>query len=80
MVEVGLGLGFLPDMVTAHEVTCEGRPTNGLSRIQVGPPMTRRIVLASWKNAEICPSVEAFIDELRLHRTRYKSCSEPSLS
>ncbi len=76
MVEVGLGAGFLPDMVTSEEVLCDGShpPEGRLARIEVGPPLTRRIVLVTWRNLEMSRAVSAFIDELHVHGTQWKPC------
>ena len=74
MVEVGLGVAFLPDMVTSSDVACDGSARGRLARIDVGPPLTRRIGLVTWKNFELSRAAGAFIDELRLHGTRWKGC------
>lgn len=74
MVEVGLGVAFLPDMVTASDVACDGVASGRLARVVVGPPLTRRIALVTWKNFEMSRASTAFCDELRLHGTRWKGC------
>ncbi len=74
MVEVGLGVAFLPDMVTASDVSCDAQASGKLARIDVGPPLTRRIVLVTWKNFDMSRATKVFIDELRLHGTRWKGC------
>lgn len=76
MVEVGLGVALLPDMVTSPDVGCMGQPKGALARIEVGPGLTRRIVLVTWKQHEMTPAVAAFIDELRFHGSRWKGCVE----
>ena len=76
MVEAGLGIAFLPDMVTARGIPCEGYPLGPFSRVQVDPPLTRRIVLVTWKNFEPTPAVSAFIDELKEHGARWKDCRD----
>jgi DNA-binding transcriptional LysR family regulator len=74
MVEVGLGLGFLPNMVTAPYISCNKKIKGSLARIEVGPPLTRRIVLVSWKNYKMSPASKALIEELRLHGSQWKEC------
>ena len=74
MVEVGLGVAFLPDMVTSSDVACDGTAGGRLARIDVGPPLIRRICLVTWKNFELSRATRAFVDELRLHGTRWKGC------
>ncbi len=77
MVEIGMGVAFLPDMVTTPDVSCSGDLEGRLSRIEVGPPITRRIVLSTWKNAEMSRATRTFIEELRRHGSNWKSCTEP---
>jgi DNA-binding transcriptional LysR family regulator len=74
MVEAGLGVAFLPDMVTSRGIACEGRPLGTFSRIQVTPPLTRRIVLVTWKQVDPTPAVTAFINELRARGAVWKGC------
>ena len=80
MVEVGLGVAFLPEMVIAHDVACEGQPTGRLARVSVGPPLTRSIVLVTWKRQEMTPAVNAFVEELRYHGGRWNGCPEAKAS
>ena len=74
MVEVGLGVAFLPDMVTSSDVACAGDPPGKLARIEVGPPLIRRIVLVTWKHLEMTRAIASFIDELRWHGARWRGC------
>lgn len=76
MVEFGLGVAFLPDMVTSNDVACSGEPAGRLARIAVGPPLTRTIVRATWKNFESSRATAAFIHELRAHAAKWKGCTE----
>ncbi len=76
MVEVGLGVAFLPDMVTSGEVSCDGEAVGRLARIAVGPSLTRRIDLVTWKHFELSQATEAFVHELRSHATNWKGCVE----
>lgn len=77
MVEIGMGVAFLPDMVTAPDVSCAGGPPGKLDRIEVGPPITRRIVLSSWKNAEMSRAARTFVEELRKYGSSWRSCMDP---
>ena len=65
MVEIGMGVAFLPDMVTECDVVSEARPDARLGRSLVDPPLTRRIVLVGWNEFPASRAVAAFIDELR---------------
>lgn len=76
MVEVGLGVAFLPDMVTAGDVSCNGQSTGRLARIEVGPPLVRSITLITWKHLEPSPAVAAFIAELREHGSEWRGCHD----
>jgi DNA-binding transcriptional LysR family regulator len=78
MVEVGLGVAFLPDMVTSEDLSCNGRSLNHLARIEVRPSLMRRVVLVTWKKFKCSQVIQAFIDDLRLHGARWKGCVEPS--
>lgn len=74
MVEAGLGVAFLPDMVTSRGIACEGQPLGTFDRIKVKPPLTRRIVLVTWKQVEPTPAVAAFLSELKAHGAAWKGC------
>jgi DNA-binding transcriptional LysR family regulator len=70
MVESGMGVAFLPDMVTESEVG-ESRPDRRLHRSLVEPPLTRRIVLVSWNEFAPSHTAAAFLDEV--HRSTSRS-------
>jgi DNA-binding transcriptional LysR family regulator len=74
MVEVGMGIAFLPDMVTAGDVSCNGDDTGRLARIDVGPPLVRNIVLMTWKHVEPSPAFQAFAEELRARGKVWRGC------
>jgi len=78
MVEVGLGVAFLPDMVTSEDLSCSGKPLNQLARIDVRPPLIRRVMLVTWKKIQCSPVIQAFLDDLRLHGVHWRGCVEPS--
>jgi DNA-binding transcriptional LysR family regulator len=74
MVEVGLGVAFLPDMVTSSDVACSGQ-LGQFARVEVGPPLIRSIVLVTWKKPGLSPAVSAFAEELRAYGQQWKGCS-----
>jgi len=76
MVEVGLGVALLPDMVTKDDIGCLGEPKGELCRIEVGPNLTRRIALLTWKQIKPSPAVNAFLEEIRAHCRRWKGCTD----
>jgi LysR family transcriptional regulator, low CO2-responsive transcriptional regulator len=65
MVEMGIGVGFLPDMVTSRDVGPASSPETRLWRSHVDPPLTRQIVLVTWDEALASRPVAAFVDEVR---------------
>jgi len=77
MVEVDLGVAFLPDMVTSPDIGCDGEQHGHLSRSEVDPPLTRKIHLVTWKNLGTSRAVSAFIDELHSHACQWRACTEP---
>jgi DNA-binding transcriptional LysR family regulator len=78
MVEVGLGVAFLPDMVTSEDLSCNGMSLDHLARLEVRPPLMRRITLTTWRKFPCSQVIQAFIDDLRLHGSHWKGCVEPS--
>ncbi|MEW6071561.1 MAG: LysR family transcriptional regulator [Planctomycetota bacterium] len=66
MVEVGLGVALLPNMVTQDHIASGLRLAGRLARIEIPPPaLTRDIVLVTWKQLELSPAAVAFISLLR---------------
>jgi len=65
MVEMGLGVAFLPDMVTERDLATRANPGGRLGRIRLDPPLTRRIVLVTWNEVPESRAVAAFVDEVR---------------
>ena len=74
MVEAGLGVAFLPDMVTSRGIACKGHPLGTFDRIAITPALTRRIGLMSWKQVKPTPAVQAFINELKAHAASWRGC------
>ncbi len=74
MVEVGLGVAFLPDMVTSQDVACEMRLGGKFARLKVPPTLTRRIVLVTWRQLELSPASMACVEELRALAAGWKDC------
>jgi len=78
MALAGVGLAFLPDMVTAADVACGEQPTGRLTRLRVGRPIVRRLVLVMWRGRPVSRAVRAFVDELRDQAVRWKQCLDPA--
>jgi DNA-binding transcriptional LysR family regulator len=65
MVEMGMGVAFLPDMVTERELATKANPNGRLHRIRIEPALTRKIVLVTWNEVPPSRAVAAFIEEVR---------------
>lgn len=65
MVEMGMGIGFLPDMVTERDLVTPSHPDGRLARITITPALTRRIVLVTWNEIPASRAVAAFVEEVR---------------
>ena len=64
MVEMGMGVAFLPDMVTERELATKANPNGRLHRIRIEPALTRKIVLVTWNEVPPSRAVAAFIEEV----------------
>jgi DNA-binding transcriptional LysR family regulator len=77
MVQVGLGVALLPNMVTSESVACDLRLAGKLARIEVPPPaLQREIVLVTWKRRELSLAATAFTDLLREGCADWVDCKE----
>ena len=65
MVEMGIGVAFLPDMVTERDVATPANPGGRLIRYRVDPPLTRRIVMVTWDEVPSSRAMAAFLEEVR---------------
>jgi DNA-binding transcriptional LysR family regulator len=79
MVEAGMAVAFLPEMVVREDLATAKRPRGRLSRSELEPPLTRSIVLVTWQNVQPSRAVSRFIDELREASRRWPA-SEPALA
>ena len=76
MVEVGLGVTFLPDMITSPDISCKGESLGSLARVKLNPSCNRRIVLATWKQSKACRSMGTFVEETRKYSSQWRACSD----
>jgi DNA-binding transcriptional LysR family regulator len=74
MVEVGLGVAYLPDMVTTEDISCDGKPLGDLARVDIHPMLTRRVMIVTWKKFKFSPVIQAFMDEIRWQGSHWKGC------
>ena len=64
MVEVGMGVAFLPDMATTEDVGPDGQPGR-LARSSVEPMLSLPLVVASWRDPHHHSlALDAFIEEV----------------
>ncbi len=63
MVEEGVGVAFLPDMVTGGDVGADGQPGR-LARSAIEPSLSLPLVLVTWRDAQQSLALDAFIDEV----------------
>jgi len=75
MVEMGLGVGFLPDMVTARDAVSRSNPDGRLWRSHVEPALTRQIVLVTWDEIPSSRAVAAFVEEVRRQGTGWSGAA-----
>jgi DNA-binding transcriptional LysR family regulator len=77
LVEAGMGVTFLPDMVIRGDAAEEGKP-GGLALSVVEPPLSMEIVIVTWRDSHRSLALDAFIDELyRLGRQWRGSRGQP---
>lgn len=77
MVEIGMGVAFLPDMVIEREVVSESNPHGRLFRSLVEPGLTRRIALVTWADIPMSEAVSAFVEEVRRLSAHWPSVKPP---
>jgi DNA-binding transcriptional LysR family regulator len=65
MVEMGLGVAFLPDMVTERDLVTKSNPEGRLFRSRVDPALTRHVQLVTWSEVPASRAVAAFVEEVR---------------
>ncbi len=80
MVEVGLGVAFLPGMFTAPDMACNEDPSGKLARIKVGPPLVRTIEMVTWKNSEANRAMNVFMEELKVNASNWRGVTENSVT
>lgn len=73
LVAIGMGVAFLPDMVTEREVARGERSPCRIFRSEVSPPLTRQIMLVTWNEPHSSRAIGAFIKEVRRYAARWPS-------
>ncbi len=75
MVVMGMGVAFIPDMVTERDLVTEANPDGRLTRVRVEPVLTRRIVLVTWNEVPASRAVAAFVHEVRRQSSTWPPAS-----
>jgi len=65
LVEMGIGVAFLPDMVSERDLATPAFPRGSLWRSRLEPGLERTIVLVTWDEIPASRAVAAFVDEVR---------------
>ena len=76
MVEFGLGVAFLPDMVTRADILGNEGSSGKLTRIRVDPPLYRTISMVTWKHYERTKATCALMEEIRRHASEWQGGRE----
>jgi LysR family transcriptional regulator, transcription activator of glutamate synthase operon len=79
LVEAGMGVAFLPDMVTTDDVAESCGPAR-LGRSTLDPPLTMEISIVTWREGRGSLAVDAFVEELRRLGRRWREESETPLA
>ena len=80
MVEDGMGVAFLPDMVTEDDVAAEGKPGR-LARCRVEPSLSLPLVLVTCRDTHRSLALDAFVEEVcRMGRTWDEKRAQPGVS
>ena len=65
MVEIGLGVAFLPDMVMTQDIVIGKRHASRFARFTIPPLLKRRIVLMTWKRVEMSAACTSLVALMR---------------
>lgn len=74
MVELGLGVALLPNMILRDMVGGRRKSEARLWRSAVDPPLSRHISLVTWRHGSRSRAVSTFIDTVRHLACEWRSC------
>ena len=74
MVEVGLGVALLPNMILRDIVGGKRKSEARLWRSAIDPPLSRHISLVTWRHAAKSRAVSTFIDIVHNLACEWRSC------
>ncbi len=79
MVEMGLGIAYLPELLISPEIASEANPQGTLGLLRVGPMLARKIAMVTWKHMDMSRAIrtfaEAFVDEVKAQAKLYRITS-----
>ena len=76
MVEMGLGIAFLPELLISPDMVTKSNPQGTLGLLEVGPILSRKIALVTWKHLDVSKTIrtfaEAFVEEVKTQAKLYR--------
>ncbi len=79
MVEMGLGIAFLPELLISPDIATKNNPKGTLGLLDAGPELTRKISLVTSKHQDLSKTIrtftEAFVDEVKAQAKLFQSGS-----
>ena len=76
MVEMGLGIAFLPELLISPDIVSKSNPQGTLGLLASGPALTRKIALVTWKHLDVSKTIrtfaKAFVDEVKAQAKLYR--------
>jgi len=74
MVELGLGVALLPNMILGDIAGAKRKSDVRLWRSAIDPPLSRHISLVTWRHGSVSRAVSTFIDVTRRLACEWRNC------
>ena len=74
MVELGLGVALLPNMILGDIIGAKRKSEIRLWRSAIDPPLSRRISLVTWRHCNKSRAVSTFVEIVRHLACEWRSC------
>ena len=62
MVEMGLGIAFLPELLISPNIVTKENPQGTLGLLDAGPLLVRKIAMVTWKHMDVSKTIRTFAD------------------
>jgi len=62
MVEMGLGIAFLPELLISPNLVTKNNPQGTLGQLNAGPVLARKIAMVTWKHMDVSKTIRTFAD------------------